>query len=75
MVEIRYVLKDIEYLREYLINNKVELEIENSIKRKMHQLKVNYYIRLYTLLHRVLDIPVILYFLGLPIISEAMAGA
>ena len=75
MVELRYVLRDLDYLRDYLTKNKVELEMSNNIKKKMHQLKVNYYIRLYTLIHRSLDIPVLLYFFGLPIISQAMAGA
>lgn len=75
MVELRYVVRDLDFLRDYLIKNKVDLEISNNIKKKMHQLKVNYYIRLYTLIHRALDIPVLLYFFGMPIISQAMAGA
>ena len=34
---------------------------ENMIKKKMHLLKKNYYVRSYTLFYRVLDIPYIWY--------------
>jgi hypothetical protein len=72
---IIYQLVELKYLREYLSKNRVSVDTENVVKKKIHELKKNYYIRLYTLIHRALDIPLILHFLGIPIMSEMMSGA
>lgn len=75
IMTIIYQLVELKYLREYLSKNRVSVDTENVVKKKIHELKKNYYIRLYTLIHRALDIPLILHFLGIPIMSEMMSGA
>ena len=66
---------DIEFLREYSNSGlKNSEKWRDQIQKTIRQLKKIYFVKLFTVIKRVLDIPLIMHFLGSKVISEAVAG-
>jgi hypothetical protein len=74
LIELNYVIKDSNFLVSYLANNRCDADLYRRILRRLRELKKNYRLRLCSLARHMLDIPMVLRFIGISYIPAKVAS-
>ena len=72
--ELKYVQRDTEYLKEYLNKHKVEKELKERILKRLAELRRDYLLRVCSFMRHLIDIPMVLKFLGVDFLSDWIAS-
>lgn len=74
LVELNYVLTDSNFLKSYVANHRCDSNLKLRILKRLRELKTNYIVRLCSLARHIMDIPMVLRFIGVSYIPAKVAS-
>lgn len=68
------MIADSNFLKSYVANHRCDADLRRRILKRLRELKVNYIVRLCSLARHILDIPMVLRFIGVSYIPAKAAS-